>query len=50
MTEFEVSQEQALRIADAVAHRLDGTSQALARLAHDLREAQARIAALGSRP
>ena len=48
-SEFEMSQEEALRIADAVAHRLDGTSQTLARLAHDLREAQERIDALGAK-
>ncbi|MBI5242416.1 MAG: hypothetical protein HY922_01875 [Elusimicrobia bacterium] len=46
--ELEMSQEEALWIADGVAHRPDGTSQALARLDRDLRKAQARVAALGA--
>jgi len=46
LDELEMTQEEALRIADGVAHRPDGTSQALARLAQDLRNAQERVAAL----
>ena len=46
LDELEMTQAEALRIADGMAHRPDGTSQALARLARDLRQAQQRVAAL----
>jgi len=44
--ELEMTQAEALRIADGVSHRPNGTSQALARLARDLSNTQARVTAL----
>ena len=46
LDELEMTQVEALRLADGVAHRADGTSQALSRLAQDLRMTQKRVAAL----
>ena len=41
-----MTQENALMLADEAAHKPDGTSQALARLARDLRRAKQRVASL----
>ncbi|MBI4679242.1 MAG: hypothetical protein HY748_16830 [Elusimicrobia bacterium] len=46
INEQEMTQAEALRIADAVVHSPDRTSQALVRLAADLRKAQDKVAAL----